>query len=162
MDTAPERQGRGSFGDDENLKLVIQRVLKAGVKVGGNAIAAIGKGMLVFIGIEKGDTPEAAGVLAEKILRLRIFADGQGKSNFSVRDIGGEILVVSQFPLAADLTRGTRPSFDPAEAPEKAVPIIRVFTQTLQNAGVVVREGQFGASMEVDMINDGPVTYILP
>jgi D-tyrosyl-tRNA(Tyr) deacylase len=144
------------------LKLVIQRVLKAGVKVGGKEIAVIGKGMLVFIGIEKGDTPGEAGILAEKLLRLRIFADRQGKSNLSVRDIGGEILVVAQFTLAADLTRGTRPSFDPAEVPEKAVPMIRVFTRVLENAGVDVREGQFGALMEVDLVNDGPVTYILP
>lgn len=143
------------------MKAVLQRVREAWVSVDGREIARIGKGLLVLVGVEKGDTEAAAVQLAGKVALLRIFEDDQGKMNLSVQAVGGELLVVSQFTLAADLAKGTRPSFDPAEEPEKARRLIHHFTQQLQAAGLPVREGQFAARMEVGLINDGPVTFLL-
>lgn len=143
------------------MKAVLQRVREAWVSVDGREIARIGKGLLVFIGVEKGDAEVAAQELARKVAQLRIFEDDQGKMNLSVQAIRGELLVVPQFTLAADLAKGTRPSFDPAEEPEKARGLIHHFTQQLQAAGLSVREGQFAARMEVGLINDGPVTFMV-
>ncbi len=143
------------------MKAVLQRVREAWVSVDGREISRIGKGLLVLVGVEKGDAEAAATDLAGKVVQLRIFEDDQGKMNLSVQAVGGELLVVSQFTLAADLAKGTRPSFDPAEEPGKARRLLELFVRQLQAAGLPVREGQFAARMQVGLINDGPVTLIL-
>lgn len=142
------------------MKLVIQRVLKAQVLVEGIAISGIDQGLLVYAGIEKGDTVEQAERFARKLTAFRIFEDGEGKMNLSVQEVGGEILVVSQFTLAAEVTKGNRPGFDPAEAPEPARALIEKFIQFLRDGGALVKEGVFGAHMKVSSVNDGPVTFI--
>jgi len=143
------------------LKVVLQRVREASVAVGGQEIARIGRGLLVLAAIEKGDTGEATGKMALKISKLRIFEDDQGKMNRSVQDVGGEVLVVSQFTLAADLEKGTRPGFDSAEDPQKAGRFMEDFGERLRRCGLKVAEGRFGARMEVMLLNDGPVTFVL-
>ncbi len=144
------------------MKIVLQRVKKAAVAVGGEEISRIGKGILVLVGIEKGDSSSRVQELARKIAGLRIFEDAEGKMNLSVQTASGEVLVVSQFTLAADLKKGTRPSFDPAETPEKARPLMESFVSSLRQAGLLVQEGRFAAKMEVTLVNDGPVTFLLP
>lgn len=131
------------------------------MRIDGQVIAAIDRGILLLIGIEKGDEPGKAELLAKKVSQLRMFEDEAGKSNLSVLDIQGEVLVVPQFTLAADVRKGTRPSFDTAEAPERAVLLVHDFVNGLKRAGVRVQEGCFGKHMEVELINYGPVTYIL-
>jgi D-tyrosyl-tRNA(Tyr) deacylase len=143
------------------MKLVIQRVSQASVVTEGAEIARIGKGMLVLIGAEKGDTPQQAEELARKTAQMRIFEDEKGKMNLSLTATGGEALVVSQFTLAAELHKGTRPGFDPAEEPEKARQLIALYVAALKASGVPVKEGRFGAQMEVSLINVGPVTFLL-
>ena len=142
------------------MKLVVQRVIRAEVRVSGARISAIGPGLVVFVAIEKGDGMEDVGKAAEKIRLLRCFSDTAGKMNLSVGDVRGEILAVSQFTLAASLERGRRPSFEGAEAPERARNLYTEFCRILGEEGVPVREGEFGAHMEVELINDGPVTFI--
>ena len=143
------------------MKLVLQRVKKASVRVKGQETARIGKGVLILIGVQKGDSPEQAAKLAQKVSQLRIFEDDEGKMNLPVGTTGGELLVVSQFTLAADLGKGNRPSFDPAEAPEKAQRLIGLFVEGLKKTGLKVQEGSFGTRMEVDLTNEGPVTFLL-
>ena len=143
------------------MKLVLQRVSRASVQVDGELIAEISRGLLVLFGAERGDVDEAVDFLAEKILNLRIFPDEDGKMNFSCRDIGGEILVVSQFTLAGDCARGRRPSFDKAAQPEEAKRMYRSFVEAVARSGLTVREGRFGADMQVELVNSGPVTFIL-
>jgi len=142
------------------MKLVIQRVSGAQVSVDGKVIAHIGQGLLVYAGVEKGDTAERAEKFSKKLLAFRIFEDGDGKMNLSVLDIAAEILVVSQFTLAADLRKGNRPGFDTAEVPEAARLLIQRFVQSLRDGGAKVKEGEFGAYMEVSSVNAGPVTFI--
>jgi len=141
--------------------LVLQRVAASAVTVDGECIARIGPGLLVLFGAERGDTEEAITYLADKTVHLRIFADDAGKMNRSVEDTGGEILVVSQFTLAGDCTRGRRPGFDQAAAPEDAERLYLKFAEALAALGVPVRTGRFAAHMRVDLTNDGPVTFIL-
>lgn len=140
---------------------LIQRVSNASVEVSSKTVSSIGKGLLVFIGIEKGDTDEDIEYLVRKISQLRVFEDGSGKLNYSVKDINGEILVVSQFTLLADCTKGNRPSFEKAEAPQRARELYEKFIEKLKISGVSVASGIFGASMKVNLTNDGPVTIII-
>lgn len=139
---------------------LIQRVKEASVKIEGREISSISYGMLIFIGFEKGDTEEVFEKAIEKILNLRIFDDNQGKLNQSILEIKGEILLVSQFTLAADIRRGRRPSFDNALEPEKSNIYFERFYKKLKDSNLKVGKGVFGEKMEIHLINDGPVTII--
>ena len=143
------------------MKILLQRVLNASVEVGGEQISAIGRGLLAFVGVEKGDTSAQADWLAKKICALRIFEDANGKMNLSVRDIGGEILAVSQFTLCADTTRGNRPGFEQAALPEDAKKLYEVLVARIKEGGTPVQTGIFQADMQVSLKNDGPATFIL-
>lgn len=143
------------------MKVLIQRVKKASVEVGGKPVAEIGRGLLVFVGVEKDDTPAQAEYLARKTASLRIFEDEQEKMNLSVADIRGEALVVSQFTLAGDTSRGNRPGFETAARPEKAKPLYEYFADSLAGYEIPVQTGIFQADMQVSLINDGPVTFML-
>ena len=143
------------------MKILIQRVSKAKVTVAGQEVAAVGRGYLILAGIEKGDTPAAAEYLAKKTANLRIFEDENGKMNLSVTDVGGEILVVSQFTLAGDTSRGNRPGFETAEKPEKARRLYEYFVSCLRQTGIPTQTGIFQAEMKVSLLNDGPVTFLL-
>jgi D-tyrosyl-tRNA(Tyr) deacylase len=139
------------------LRAVLQRVTGAQVHVDGALIGEVGKGLLILVCAMAGDTDAQAERLAAKVAKLRVFKDDQGKMNLSVRDIGGAALVVSQFTLAADL-RGNRPGFSTAAPPAEGERLYRYFSQCLENEGVPVSNGQFGADMAVSLTNDGPVT----
>lgn len=143
------------------MKIVLQRVKKAAVKVNQQVIAQIGPGVCLLVGVEKGDSETVISYLARKVAELRIFPDQQGKMNLSLLDLNREVLVVSQFTLAASIKKGRRPSFDRAEKPERARQIYEKFIENLRAWGLKVQTGQFQALMEVDLINDGPVTFIL-
>ncbi|MFQ5717473.1 MAG: D-aminoacyl-tRNA deacylase [Nitrospinales bacterium] len=143
------------------MKLVLQRVLNSSVHVDGREIARISRGLTILFGAEKGDTGKQAEYLAEKTLTLRIFPDLRGKMNRSCLDIGGEILVVSQFTLAGDCSKGRRPGFDRAAPPDVAENLYRLFIERLAASGIKVAAGKFAADMRVDIQNDGPVTFIL-
>ena len=143
------------------MRGVVQRVARAEVRVAGRAVGSIGPGMLVFVGIGDGDTTEQADRLAGKLSRLRIFEDDEGRMNRSVLDIGGEVLVVSQFTLLADTSRGNRPSFIDAAAPDVAEPLVERVAAGLRAARLRVAMGEFGAHMGVGLVNDGPVTIVL-
>lgn len=141
------------------MKALIQRVKEASVKINGEIYSSINSGMLVFLGVEKSDTLENAEKLSQKVLNLRIFEDENEKMNFSIQDIKGEILVVSQFTLCADCKKGTRPSFDNAANPEIANGLYEEFVKLLTKSGLIVKTGKFRAMMEISLINDGPVTF---
>ena len=143
------------------MKAVIQRVSGADVKVDKKKVGRIGRGVLVLLGVEKGDDEKDAVWLAEKIAALRIFEDPAGKMNLSLREIGGEILVVSQFTLAGSCAKGRRPSFDSAAPPEEANRLYGCFVERLRVTGLKVETGVFQAMMQVSLTNDGPVTFIL-
>ncbi|VAX26672.1 D-aminoacyl-tRNA deacylase [hydrothermal vent metagenome] len=143
------------------MKLVLQRVQSASVEVEGEEIARVGKGLLVLFGAEKGDGFSRADFLAEKTVNLRIFPDSNGKMNLSVKDIGGEILVVSQFTLAGDCSKGRRPGFDKAALPRDAETLYLRYVEVLTQSGLRVVTGKFGADMQVQLVNNGPVTFIL-
>jgi D-tyrosyl-tRNA(Tyr) deacylase len=143
------------------LKAVIQRVGESRVEVDGNRVGEIGKGILVLLGVEKGDGERDADRLAAKIADLRIFEDHAGKMNLSVREIGGELLVVSQFTLAGNCAKGRRPSFDSAAPPDEANRLYEYFVERLRTMGLKVATGVFQAMMQVSLVNDGPVTFIL-
>ena len=143
------------------MKIVLQRVLRSSVSVDDEVVGEIGKGLMILFGAEKGDSDEAVNALADKVLNLRIFADDQGKMNRSCLDVKGEILVVSQFTLAGDCSRGRRPGFDNVAAPEEAEWLYQNFIKKLVESKLKVQEGRFGAHMQVDLVNDGPVTFIL-
>jgi D-aminoacyl-tRNA deacylase len=143
------------------MKALIQRVSSASVSVDGEVTGRISEGMLIFLSIEKGDQTDDLDFLCNKIKAFRIFADNNGKMNLSIRDSGGSALVVSQFTLSADCRRGTRPSFDNAERPEKAKQFYTLFIDWLKSSGIPVRTGSFGAHMKVELVNDGPVTFLL-
>jgi len=144
------------------MRILLQRVSRAAVTVGGQVVGAIGPGLVVLVGVGHSDTPALARRMAEKVVNLRIFNDEAGKFNRSLLDVGGGALVVSQFTLYADARRGRRPSFTDAAAPPIAAPLCDAFAQTLGQLGVVhVATGVFGASMQVEIHNDGPVTIWL-
>ena len=142
------------------MKAVIQRVKRASVKA-GDRCARIGPGLLVLAGLEKGDREAECRWAAAKIAGLRIFADAEGRMNRSLADVGGAILAVSQFTLAGSIDRGRRPSFDQAMAPDLARPLFDVFVAALRSEGFPVETGFFQEEMEVELVNDGPVTFIL-
>jgi D-tyrosyl-tRNA(Tyr) deacylase len=143
------------------VKAVIQRVAQARVTIAAREHSRIGPGILVLLGVEKGDTPEDATLLAKKIVELRIFEDAAGKMNRSIVDAGGEILAVSQFTLAGDCRKGRRPSFDNAAPPEEARLLYEKFVKEIGALGVTVSTGVFQADMDVELVNQGPVTFIL-
>ncbi len=143
------------------MRLVLQRVSRASVTVDDEVVGHIGPGMLVLCGVEKGDGLEQVEAAARKLSTLRIFEDAEGRMNLSAADVGGAFLVVSQFTLAGSLAKGRRPSFDGAERPEVAGPLVEVLVGLLRDAGLTVAGGRFGAHMEVDLVNDGPVTFVL-
>lgn len=143
------------------MKAVIQRVTEAEVKVDGASVGRIGRGILVLLGVERGDDERDADRLAEKICHLRIFEDNAGKMNLSLMETGGEILSVSQFTLAGNCGKGRRPSFDTAALPEEANRLYEYFTASLRALGLKVETGIFQAMMRVSLVNDGPVTFIL-
>ena len=144
------------------MKLVIQRVKSASVTIDGKIYSSINNGLLVLYGVEKGDTEDFSKYLCDKILKLRIFEDENEKMNLSVKDVNGEILIVSQFTLAGDTRKGTRPSFDSAMPPQEAKIMYENFVSMVrENCSLDVKTGVFGAMMDVALINDGPVTFIL-
>lgn len=143
------------------MKAVIQRVSEARVEVDGATVGKIGRGILVLLGVEKGDGERDADWLAEKIAALRIFEDEAGKMNLSVREVGGELLAVSQFTLAGNCAKGRRPSFDTAAPPAEANRLYDYFVGKLREMELPVATGIFQAMMQVSLVNDGPVTFIL-
>lgn len=143
------------------MRVVIQRVLSAGVTVDGREVASIGKGMVALACIEKGDDHATVRWVADKIRALRIFDDVTGKMNLSVEEAGGEILAVSQFTLAARIGKGRRPGFEMAEEPQKAELLFQGFVEMLSEGTAPVRQGVFQAMMEVRLVNDGPVTFVI-
>ena len=143
------------------MKFVIQRVNHASVKVDGNVVGKIDKGYMVLIGIAEDDTKEIADKMIKKMIGLRIFEDENGKTNISLKDVSGELLLISQFTLYADCKKGNRPSFVKAGAPDMAERLYEHFMERCRNYVAVVEKGQFGADMKVELLNDGPFTLML-
>ena len=143
------------------MKAVVQRVKNTALSVDGKLISEIPFGLTVFLGVKVGDSEKEAAYIAKKIAGLRIFEDEQGKMNLSVKDVGGEVLLVSQFTLYGDASHGNRPSFTLAERPEKAQPLYEFTVKELATYGVKVKTGVFGADMQIAQHNDGPVTILL-
>lgn len=143
------------------MKVVIQRVLNASVKVDGNITGKIKKGLLIFLGIESGDSDDMLKKYADKIVRMRIFEDENGKTNRALSDVNGELLIVSQFTLCADCSHGNRPSFIGAKEPVEAKRMYEKFISVCMEQVPVVEHGEFGADMKVELLNDGPFTIIL-
>lgn len=143
------------------MKLLVQRVAEARILVNEITVSAIGGGLLAFLGVLRNDTPEDAGYLVNKLLHLRIFTDETGRMNRSIQESGGSLLVVSQFTLCADLTRGRRPSFDDAAPPAEARRLYEYFVECARRSPVRVETGIFQAMMKVHLVNDGPVTFFL-
>ena len=143
------------------MRSVVQRVSRASVTVDGKIIGAIGKGLLVLLGVEEQDTDKDALYMADKITKLRIFEDENGKMNLSLREVGGQVLMVSQFTLLGDARGQNRPSFIKAAAPEEADRLYTLACDRIRNNGVQVETGQFQAHMDVELLNDGPVTILL-
>lgn len=141
------------------MKALIQRVKRASVTIEGELFSAINSGILVFLGVEKGDEKENAEKLAQKIVNLRIFEDENEKMNLSLKDVNGEMLVVSQFTLCGDCKKGTRPSFDKAAHPDLAVELYEYFIKCIEDNNIPVKTGKFRAMMDVELVNDGPVTF---
>lgn len=141
------------------MRVVLQRVSRAGVSIEGSKTASIGRGLLLLVGIGPEDGPEEVDAAVDRISGLRIFSDESGKMNLSLSDIAGEILVVSQFTLYGDLARGRRPSFSGAADPEHAAPLIERMMEGFRRTGTRVSSGVFGAKMSVELVNDGPVTF---
>jgi len=143
------------------MKAVLQRVSRASVTVGGEVVGQIGRGLLVLLGVEQGDTEADAHQLADKTIQLRIFDDAEGKMNLSLAEVGGAMLVVSQFTLLGDCRKGRRPSFVDAAPPEMAEKLYETFVAAVGTQGVPVATGRFRAMMQVELVNDGPVTMLL-
>jgi D-tyrosyl-tRNA(Tyr) deacylase len=143
------------------VKVLLQRVRRAAVRVDGVTVGEVGLGFLALVGVESDDDAEDARYLADKTAELRVFPDAEGRMNRSVLDAGGAVLVVPQFTLAASTRRGRRPSYDRAAPPERAAPLCRAFQDRLVERGLAVASGVFQAHMEVELVNDGPVTILL-
>ena len=143
------------------MRVVLQRVSRARVSVEGRVTGEIGEGLLLLVGFSAGDGEEALRWMAEKVVALRVFQDAEGKMNRSVEEVGGGLLVVSQFTLYGDARKGRRPSFVDAARPEVAIPLYESFVETLRATGLRVGTGEFGAMMQVELVNDGPVTLVL-
>ena len=143
------------------MRAVVQRVKKTALRVDGELISEIPFGLTVFLGVKTGDTEKEAAYIAKKVAGLRIFEDENGKMNLSVKDVGGEVLLVSQFTLYGDASHGNRPSFTLAERPEKAEPLYEYTVKELAGYGISVKKGVFGADMQIQQHNDGPVTILL-
>ena len=143
------------------MKIVVQRVQNAEVKVENETVGKINKGFLVLLGVTKGDTKENADYLVKKLCKLRVFRDENDKMNLSLKDVNGELLIVSQFTLYADCTQGNRPSFINAAGPEEANELYEYFCEECKKNGIKVEKGIFGADMKVSLLNDGPVTIII-
>lgn len=143
------------------MKVLVQKVLSASVSVAGKVVSNIDNGYLLFVGIEKGDNEQQADYLAKKVANLRIFTDENDKMNLSIKDTGGEILAVSQFTLAADVSRGNRPGFETAALPDDAQKLYEYFVEKLKTFDIEVKTGIFQADMKVALINDGPCTFLL-
>jgi D-tyrosyl-tRNA(Tyr) deacylase len=143
------------------MRAVVQRVRRAHVSIAGEVAGAVERGLLVLLGVAPTDTPEQAGWLADKVVGLRIFADADGKMNLGLQEAGGAALVVSQFTLYGDCRKGRRPSFLGAAPPEVAIPLYEAFVDAVRALGVPVATGRFGADMQVELVNDGPVTLVL-
>jgi D-tyrosyl-tRNA(Tyr) deacylase len=143
------------------MRLVVQRVTEARVRIDGVVVGEIGTGAVVLAGIGGEDTPEIVDRMADKLLGLRYFEDADGRTNLAIADVGGALLVVSQFTLYADVRRGRRPGFTQAAQPDVAVPLLDRFVERLREAGVAVATGRFGAVMAVELVNDGPFTLVL-
>ena len=143
------------------MRVVLQRVSRAAIRVDGETVGEIGAGMLALVGVAEGDDEAAADRIAAKVAGLRIFSDAEGRFNQSVAEIGGAVLVVSQFTLISDVRKGRRPSFTGAARPELAEPLVERFAQQLEAEGLTVARGVFGAMMEVDLVNDGPFTVVI-
>jgi len=143
------------------MKCLIQRVTRASVRVEDTVVGEIGAGLLVFVGVQPGDTDEQVARMSQRLLSYRLFGDAEGKMNLSVVDIRGSILLVSQFTLAVDTGRGNRPSFSSAASPALAEHYYEALIKALNASGTPIATGQFGADMQVSLINDGPVTFLL-
>jgi D-tyrosyl-tRNA(Tyr) deacylase len=143
------------------MRLVLQRVSRAGVRAGGELLGEIGRGAVVLVGIAPDDAPAIVDRMADKVVGLRYFEDAAGRTNVSIDEAGGAFLVVSQFTLYADVRRGRRPGFTTAAAPELAEPLVERFAARLRSHGAEVQAGRFGAEMEVELVNDGPFTLVL-
>jgi len=143
------------------MRAVVQRVKRTALRVDGELISEIPFGLVVFLGVKSGDSEKEAAQLMKKVAALRIFEDENGKMNLSVKDVGGEVLLVSQFTLYGDASHGNRPSFTLAERPERAEPLYEFALQELAGQGVTVKRGVFGADMQIQQQNDGPVTILL-
>jgi D-tyrosyl-tRNA(Tyr) deacylase len=143
------------------MRAVVQKVTRARVTVAGEVVGEIGQGFVVLLGVAREDTPEAADYMAEKVAGLRVFADDAGKMNRSLQDVGGAVLAVSQFTLYGDVRRGRRPGFDRAARPEQAEPLYQRFVAALRARGIQVETGRFQTHMEVELVNDGPVTILI-
>ena len=143
------------------MKAVVQRVKKTSLRVDGQLISEIPFGLTVFLGVKVGDTEKEAAYIAKKVAGMRIFEDENGKMNLSLKDVGGEVLMVSQFTLYGDATKGNRPSFTLAERPEQAEALYEYAVKELATYGITVKKGVFGADMQIEQNNDGPVTILL-
>ena len=143
------------------MKIVIQRVSCASVRVEGVIVGQIQQGLMLLVGVEEGDDKSDAEWLAKKILDLRIFSDSEGKMNLSVKDVNGDVLCISQFTLLAEYKKGNRPSFIKAARPEMAVDLFEYFKELIKNSGLKVESGIFGADMKVELLNNGPVTIVM-
>lgn len=143
------------------MRIVLQRVTRASVSVGGEVVGAIGAGVLLLVGVAEGDDVATAAAMGVKVSRLRIFPDGDRGFDRSLVDVGGAALVVSQFTLMGDVRRGNRPSWARAAAPADAAPLVEAVATALADAGVRVQTGRFGADMDVELVNDGPVTLVM-
>jgi D-tyrosyl-tRNA(Tyr) deacylase len=143
------------------MRVVLQRVSRASVSIGGRVVGEIGPGFCLLVGFTHADTPEQVAWMAEKVVGLRLFSDSEGKMNLGLAEVGGGLLVVSQFTLYGDAAKGRRPSFIDAARPEVAIPLYERFLAELRGKGVTVATGEFGADMQVDILNDGPVTLLL-
>jgi D-tyrosyl-tRNA(Tyr) deacylase len=143
------------------MKLVVQRVSQASVTIGGRVAGSISRGLLVLVGFTEGDGAANLDWMVRKLVALRVFGDDEGKMNLSVTDIGGEILVVSQFTLYGDTSKGNRPSFVKAAHPDISIPLYESFVEKLSATGTKIETGEFGAMMDVSLVNDGPVTIVI-